>query len=98
MARGLSCDQVRAAAAPSRLSDAWKLPLPTLLASSVTLFVVGPVPGLGAGSAGGSQWGLGEGEAGRRAGSLPSLAEAGHWGPAVWLGFGSKPAILGGCE
>lgn len=64
MVRGLSCDQVRATAAPSRLSDAWKLPLPTLLASSVTLFVVGPVPGLGAGSAGGSQWGLGEGKQG----------------------------------
>lgn len=34
---------------------------------------------------------------GRGVGSLPSLAEAGHWGPAMWLGFGSKPTIQRGC-
>lgn len=34
---------------------------------------------------------------GRGVSSLPSLAEAGHWGPAMWLGFGSKPTIQRGC-
>lgn len=77
-----------AAPASSGLSDARKQPLPTLPAfPSVNLLGVGPVSGLGAG---GSPWGMG-------VGSLSSLAEAGHWGPTVWLGFGSKPAVQGGC-
>lgn len=59
---------------------------------SMSVFGVGPVPGLGARSAGGSRWE----PMGGGGGGLPSLAEAGPWGTAVWLGFGSNPAIQGG--
>lgn len=39
--------------------------------------------------------GLLVGANGGRGGGLPSLAEAGPWGTAVWLGFGRNPAIQG---
>lgn len=86
---GASLDHVRAAPSSSSLSDACKQPLPTPPAfPSMNLLGVGPVPGLGAPSAGENPWG----EVGRqppfssRGRSLEPCSVVGVWEQASHLG------------